>query len=150
MNLVLEILSDQGEYIEKEIELNVEEDFAIDDLNLDAEMCKVGKHLAYYGELAAEFKAMALRKKHEIERHAAQTAINARKAAAAQRDKITEAMVKELIATDPMYQLRVERWIDAEKASNKLDSFYRSMKSRADVMIALTYKQRTEIMKNAF
>ena len=63
---------------------------------------------------------------------------------------MTENALKEIILADVAYQKVLAHQLQAERDANKLDHLWRLALKRVDLIISLTYKQRTEIAKNAF
>lgn len=149
VTVTVEQLTEQG-YVGKDIEIDVDSHFNINEDNVDGELCNAGRLLVYYGDLSATLKAQAARKKADLEEHSASLARDIRKKAMENGDKITEGGIKEKVLTTPSYQTRLAVYIETEKDASKLDNFFRSQKQRVDCIIALAYKQRTEIAKNAY
>lgn len=124
-----------------------DEEFEIDENNVDGELCQVGKNLSFYGNLASDLKANASAKKADLEITAASIATERRKDAEITGTKITEGRIKESVLTDERYKQAVIEHIDAERDAQKIENLFRSQQKRADCLIALAYKQRTEISK---
>lgn len=143
----LEKLDEQNNWVPEVIQLPVEEDFSIDDQALDAELCKIGRLLFYYGDLASELKAQASRKKQDLEFYYAETAKRIRNASLTSKHKTTEGAIKEEVLKDTGYQALAYQLIESEKDAGKVDNFFKSLNKKADVLISLCYKQKAEIAR---
>ena len=121
---------------------NVTESFEIDESNIEKELCGVGRELAFFGGYTADLKANAATKRLELEAYDAQLALDIRKNP---DEKITEGYVKERIKADPKHIELATEVIESEKQLNKADNYFRAHAKRADCIIAIAYKQRTEL-----
>ena len=124
------------------LDLDVEDHFNIDDTNLDRELCRQGKLLAYYAELAANMEAQAKSKKLDLERLTAKSDLDIRATARNAGEKLTEGQIRAKITVRPDFQEASEAYIkaqrDADVVKNLWNSIYlktgllRSMRSRQD------------------
>jgi hypothetical protein len=138
----------EGEqFVARPIELTPDIDIQIDENNLDAEMCRAGQLLVYYGDLSAELKAQSARKKDYKEAIYSQLAQLTRSEAEKESRKVTEGVVKEKVLTNPDYINTQQEHNVAEMFAQKVDNFFRAQQKRVDLLIALAYKQRAEIQK---
>ena len=119
-------------------------DFAIDENNVDGELCRAGRELAFYGSQSAEFKANVANKKLELEAFEAMVSLRCR---ANSTQRATEGLITATIAVDPEYQRLSQEVIKAELDYNRAENLFRTHQKRTDCIIALAYKQRTEISK---
>lgn len=129
------------------VTLPVEQDFTLDDQAIDAEACKMGKLLMFYGDLFADMRTQVTRSKQAVELYYSEFAKNLRQVNRGATHKLTEGAIKEAITADPGYQTRLESLNVTENDSNKIEHFYRSLYKKADLIIAIVYKQKAEIAK---
>jgi hypothetical protein len=125
------------------IELGDQSTFTIDENNVDGELCQVGSELCFYGNLAAELKAQAASKKLELDAHDSELALQIRSMESDKR--VTEGFVKETIKKNVKHKELTEELIQAERDLLKVENLFKAQQKRADCIIALAYKQRTEI-----
>ena len=130
---------------QKSILINTAE-FAIDEDNVDGELCQSGAKLCFYGNLAADLEAEAATKKADLEYTYSLLAIQIRKDYTG-TTRLTEGGLKEQITIDGRYINKKNELIETEKNYAKANNFWRAQQKRADCIIALAYKQRTEIAK---
>lgn len=137
----IETVNGELKWVPRTIKLDVEAAFKLDDNNLDAEICRMGQLLLEYGDLEAELKAQSARKKAAIDYVGSIIAGQIRDSG----KKLTESAIKEQVVLSDDYQNSVFLFQDAEKDSNKITNHFRSLQKKADLLIALTYKQKAEI-----
>jgi len=118
-----------------------EEDFTIDEMNLEGNLCQVGALLRFYGSLSADLKAQASNKKSHVEEYDAEYSLRVR----VTEDKVTEGLVREKVKADPTHKKKMEEYIIAERDHQKVENLYKSQIKRADVLISLAYSKRQEI-----
>lgn len=136
---------DGNKWVPQTIKLDVDNDMSISEETLDKDMCELPKKIAYYAEVQAECQAYASRKKNDVEVTEAEVAQAFRREAAANKLKITESGIKEFVATqDVVIQARNESFA-AQAQFLMMDGFYRSLREKASLAIALCYKQKEEI-----
>jgi hypothetical protein len=117
-------------------------------MDLDNEACNAPKILLKYGALAADLSTQAATEKARAEIKYSEISQNIREKHAGER--ITEGTIKGMILTDVEYQQCLARQLQAEGYHKKVENMYKTLLKRVDLIISLTYKQRTEIAKNAF
>lgn len=128
--------------------LDVDKDMALSDETLDGDMCALPKLISYYAEIAAECHAKAARKKNSMEVEEATIAQAIRAGAKVSGDKITEPAIKEkVLESISVTAARVE-YYDADRQYRMMDGFYRALRDKATLAIALCYKQKEEIRVN--
>ena len=130
----------------EDVEYDPKGDFFIDEANIDGELCRSGRLLSFYGQLAAELKAHSASRKADLEMFDAELAIGIR----AEGKKVTEGGIKERVITDETRKKVQGVYIKSERDFQKIENLYRSMQKKVDCVIALCYKQRTEIAKSAY
>lgn len=128
-------------WAERNRQFRVEEDFPINEDDLDRELCRMGQLLVHYGSAWAELKAQVARHQEEQEAAYAEKARSVR----ATRDKITADAVKEEVRADPSYRWFVQRTNRSEGFLAQADIWYRSMHRRAECLNALAYKANREL-----
>ena len=118
---------------------------SLSDETLDRDMCALPKLIAFYAEVAAECQAYASRKKNDVEVVEAEVAQAFRIEAAQNKLKITEAGIREHIAIqDEVTDARHQSY-KAQAQYTMVDGFYRALREKASLAIALCYKQKEEI-----
>ena len=129
-----------------DISMDPETDFHIDENNLEGELCSEGRLLSFYGQLAADLKAQAVTFKSRLEVRDSQESIGIR----LEGNKITEGGIKERVVTSEDRREYLTKLINAERDFQKIENLFRSQQKKADCLIALTYKVRTELAKSAY
>lgn len=132
----------------QKIEVGNEVEFHINEMDLDSEACSASRILLKYGALSADLSAQAATEKARAEIKYSEISQRIREKHAGER--ITEGTIKGMILTDVEYQQCLARQLQAEGYHKKVENMYRTLLKRVDLIISLTYKQRTEIAKNAF
>lgn len=140
ISLLIEVIED-GAWVPRARAFNTEEDFLLDETNVDGELCRVGQYLLHYGDAFAELKAEVARKKEVVERHAAVLDAKFRTT----MDKPTEGKIKSAIINDPTYQEAKNQELASTANLIRVDTWYRSLNKKVDCLQALAYKQRREI-----
>jgi len=126
--------------------LNIEEDFKIDENSVLTESQKLGHLLSRYATLSADARATAARTKVHYEEICARQALRARSEGA----KLTEAMIKELLATSEEVKQAKEKLIQIERDQDMLDNLWRAMVKKADLIISILYFKREENRKGGY
>lgn len=134
----------------KEIQIGDEGHFTINEMALDQEMSRAGAALRFYGSLSAELSAQATTAKNRAEFKYTELAQQERGRMSQAGERVTEKQIEERVRGMEEYQELVINHIHAEKDYRKVENMYRILLKRCDLMTALSYKQRTEIQKNAF
>ena len=136
---------EKGEWVPQDIKLDVDADMALSDETLDEEMCALSRKIAYYAEISAELHAVAARRKNNVEVVEAEVAQNIRLSHAANSIKITEPAIKEKVAVATAVTLARNTYYLADSEFRMVDGFYRALREKASLAIALCYKQKAEI-----
>jgi hypothetical protein len=144
VTVTVEYLED-GQWVSNSLELDVEADMSLSDETINKDMCELPKRIAYYAEVAAECQAYASRKKNEVEVVEAEVAQALRIEAATNKLKITEAGIREHIAKQDMVTEARHSSYKAQAQFIMVDGFYRALREKASLAIALCYKQKEEI-----
>ena len=152
VTVTLEYLDTDGtdpKWVAEEIKLNTEEDFALNDDAIDYEMERISNLIMYYGNLSAELKAQSQRKKQNIEWVYSDLLLTEKSRAVRDKEKPTESAVKAVVYSSEDYNIAHMDYINAEKDAGKTEHFYRTLLKKADICIAISYKKRAEIARNA-
>ena len=136
---------ENGTWVPHDIKLDVDADMALSDETLDEEMCALSRKIAYYAEISAELHALAARRKNDVEVVEAEVAMAVRKKFAASGDKITEPGIKEIVVVAPVVTAVRTAYYHVDSEFRKVDGFYRALREKASLSIALCYKQKAEI-----
>ena len=136
---------ENGEWKPQTIKLDVDADMALTDETLDQEMCELPRKIAQYAEVSAELHAMAARKKNRVEVVEAEIAQKVRQINAQNNTKITEPGIKEAVSVSQSVASARNAYYHTDAEFRKVDGFYRSLREKASLAIALCYKQKAEI-----
>jgi len=135
----------EGEWVPNSVELDVEADMSLSDETLNKDMCALPTRIAYYAEVAAECHAYAARKKNDVEVVEAEVAQALRFEAAQNKIKITESGIREHVAKQDIVTEARHTAYKAAAQHTMVDGFYRALREKASLSIALCYKQKEEI-----
>jgi hypothetical protein len=133
------------DWVEQEIKLDVDADMGLSDETLDQDMCAMPRVIAYYAELSAELYAQAARYKQRMEVSEAVASQACRKYAQSTGEKITEGGIREQVTLNGEVQETRAKYWTADAQHKKLDGFYRALREKASLAIAICYKQKEEI-----
>ncbi len=136
---------ENGVWVPQSIKLDVDVDMALSDETLDEEMCALPRKIAYYAEISAELHAVAARRKNNVEYVEAAVAQDIRRVNAAAGTKITEPGIKEAVAVAATVTAARNDFYVADSAFRMVDGFYRGLREKASLAIALCYKLKAEI-----
>jgi hypothetical protein len=134
-----------GQWVEHSTEIDVDADMSLSDETINKDMCELPKKIAYYAELSAECHAYASRKKNEVEVVESEVAQALRIEAAQNKLKITEAGIREHVAQQTEVTEARHGSYKAQAQYTMVDGFYRALREKASLAIALCYKQKEEI-----
>jgi hypothetical protein len=137
-------------WVPETIELDVEGDFSIEELELNQEICRMGKLLVKYGELAADLGAELKRKEEYIKLVRAQVGAAIRSKAEADGTKLTEGKLADEVILHNAYQAALAQLHILRASAIKVDSFWRSASKKADLLNALAFRQNAEIRKAGY
>jgi hypothetical protein len=142
-------LQDDGNWawVPTPVAVDTDGDFAIDELNLNKEICRMGQLLLKYGDLAAEFSAELERKKEELKFHHARLAGAERSSAEKAGTKTTEGKLQELVTIDPTYQQHLANLHRLRADALKVDHWWRTANTKAKMLEALAFRQSAEIRR---
>ena len=124
-------------------ELHVEEDFQIDDQDLDRELCRMGQLIASYGEVQAAVRASLARREETAEQAYARAFLNHSQVT----PKPTVDACKALATTDPKVAAANQEKIQWEEQALKIDNLFKGLLRKCDCLTALTYKQKAEYQR---
>ncbi len=127
------------------LKLDLDIDMRLTDETLDEDLRHLPHKIAQYAQLMAECQAHAANRKMEADRAEAQEDLNIRKAASTAGDKITEPAIKQRIILAPAVTAAKVAYFKADAQHKTLDGFYRALREKASIGIALCYKQKEEI-----
>jgi hypothetical protein len=150
----LEMIQQDGEDIwvwrPTPVELDVENDFSIDDMELSREICRMGLLLVKYGGLAAELGAELQRKEADLKLVKAQCSGAIRSAAEASGTKMTEGKLDEQVIQRSEYQNSLAQLHILRASAVQVDHYWRSASKKADLLNALAFRQNAEIKKSGY
>ncbi len=134
-----------GMWVASTEKLDVEADMALSDETLDRDMCALPRCIARYAQVAAECMAFSSRMKNNVEVVEAEVAQAFRTEAAVNKLKVTEAGIREHIAQQDAVTEARQAYFKAQAQFTMVDGFYRALREKASLAIALCYKQKEEI-----
>jgi hypothetical protein len=127
------------------VELDIDEDMHLDEDTLEGDLCGLAKKIAYYAEIHGETKADCLRCEANVKYQAARSASNIREKAVEDGVRVTEPWVKEQVRMDDSYQAVKKLFFRATAQATMVEGFYRALRDKANLGIALCYKVKEEI-----
>lgn len=119
-------------------------DFNIDEADIEGELCRAGALLCYYADMAAELDAKSANAKRSFEETQALKAIQYRSGGS----KVTQGMVDDMQAVDPIVKQKHIELIECQKEAMKATNLFRAMNQRVECLKALAY--RTNRQERAF
>jgi hypothetical protein len=128
------------QWLEKTISLDLEKDMSLSDETLDQDMQRLPMLIAYYAEMSAELQAQASRHEQQYKRVEAQLAQALRAGVKTTENSIKEQVLLEDNARDMRF-----RYYDSVKQHSMVEGFYRALREKTSLSIALCYKQKEEI-----
>jgi hypothetical protein len=127
------------------IELDIDADMHLDEDTLEGDLCGLARKIAHYSEVFGETKADCLRCEANVKYQAARSASNIREKAAEEGTRTTEPWVKEQVRLDDDYQASKKAFFRATAQATMVEGFYRSLRDKVTMGVALCYKQKEEI-----
>jgi hypothetical protein len=127
------------------IELDLEADMRLSDETLDRDLTRLPHTIARYAEILGECQAYASNQKAAADQAEAQADLNIRQAAATAGEKTTEPKIANKVHLDPAVKQARSAYYKAEAQFKSVDGFYRALREKAAIGIALLYKQKEEI-----
>ena len=129
------------------IEIDTAGDFEIDERELNTELCRTGKLLLKYGDLAADLGSELERKKEAVKLLAASLGGMHRSAMELKGDRVTEAKLNEAVLTDDKYTTALNALHVVRASAVKSDHWFRSMNAKAKLLESLAFRQGAEIRR---
>lgn len=129
---------------------DLENDFSINDSNLDGELCRMGKLMVRYGGVASELGANLRRKEEEVKLVYAQVAGATRSTHEQNGTKVTEKSLDSEVIQSTQYQAALGQLHLVRADAVKADHWWRSISKKADLLQALVYRQNAEIKKGGY
>lgn len=128
-------------------QLDVEGDFAINEDQIEREICRMGQLMARYGELAAVQEANLKRLEEKAKYVAAQLSGAIRSTAEKSGQKTTEGKILEELTQQPEYQSVLAILHTLRADAIKADHWWRAIIKKADLLNALCYRQSAEFRR---
>ncbi len=127
------------------VELDIDEDMHLDEDTLDTDLCGLARKIAQYAEVFGETKADAMRCEAEVKYQASRAESDIREKAAADGTRTTEPGVKAQVRLSEAVRTAKSAYFRAEAQATMVEGFYRALRDKANLGIALCYKQKEEI-----
>ncbi len=129
----------------KLVELDVDRAMRLTEATLDDDLCELARKIAFYAELSSKTQVEAARAKADLEFQEAKVAQEVREVAAADGTRTTEPGIKEkVLINEDVRSVRVV-YFRAAAQHTMVDGFYRALREKASLGIALCYKLKEEI-----
>lgn len=129
--------------------VNTEDEFSIDELELNREICRMGQLLLQYGDLAAELDAELKRKEEALKYTAARIAGAERSSAEANGDKMTEGKLNEKVITHSQYQAELAALHVTRAYALQASNWWRTANNKAKLLETLAFRQSAELRRGA-
>ena len=127
-----------------EVELD-EQDFSIDETQVDATLCSMGKLILGYGQIEAEVKLRAGRLHAELERVKALLDTQVRADFAKSGEKATEARIAHAITLNEDYQNYVQALNQAERDQAMMRWAMVALQHKSECLRAYAYRENTSM-----
>lgn len=127
--------------------MDLARDFDMDEHQLNAEICRMGQLLVYYGTLAGEQDANLKRKEEHAKLVRAQVAGALRSQAEASGTKMTENKLEEQVTAHPSYQQALSEMHILRADAIKANNWWKSIVKKADLLNAMAFRQNAEIKR---
>jgi len=125
-------------------QFDIDGDFAINDNQVEREICRMGQLMARYGTIAAELEANLKRKEEKIKYVAASLAAAIRSTAETKGTKMTEGKLQEELIQRQEYQDALNGLHGLRADAAKSDHWWRAILKKADLVNSLSYRQGAE------
>ena len=122
-------------------------DFAMDDGNLNMEICRMGQLLVRYGTLAAEQGANLSRVEEQVKLTKASVSAARRSQAEVVGNKITIPELADQVTLHPTYQEALSELHILRADTLKAEHWWRSMIKKSDLLNAMAYRQTAELKR---
>lgn len=143
----LRVENDQYVWKPAEYELDTENDFHITQEMLDVEICRQGRLMLQYGDIASEMEAMLTRKEEELKFTYAIIASKIRADAEKDNVKLTEAKINEQVIQNSNYQQVLFNVHKCRADALKANKWWKSIVKKTDLLNSLAYRQGQELKK---
>ena len=134
-------------WVPEPLEINTEEDFTINERELNREICRMGQLLVSYGDLAAELNAELKRKEEYVKYIEARVASALRSSYEAAGTRVTEGKLAEEVKVDTQYQAALNTLHILRASAAKAEHWWRAMNTKAKMLESLAFKQNAEIRR---
>jgi hypothetical protein len=125
--------------------LDTTEDMMLSEASLHNDMCLLPRTIGRYADIMGDCKTHALSKKNAMERVEARIDQAIRKEAKETGDRTTEPGIAKLLASDPEVTEAREAYYKAEGQFVRVEGFYRALRDKATLAVALCYFQKEEV-----
>lgn len=130
------------------IDIEVEDHFNVQDDNLDYEMCRQGKLLAYYAQMAAALEAQAKNRKLELDRLSSKADLDIRTEAVSKGTKLTEAQVKAMVTVREDFKVATQAYIEAQRDADTVSNLWKSIYLKTGLLRSMKNRQDAEAFNN--
>ena len=122
-------------------------DFAMDEGNLNMEICRMGQLLVRYGSLAAEQGANLSRVEEQVKLTKASVSMALRSQAEVSGTKITIPDLADQVTLHPTYQEALSELHILRADTLKAEHWWRSILKKSDLLSAMAYRQTAELRR---
>lgn len=130
---------------DKSVILDIDEDMHLDEDTLETDLCGLARKIARYAEIFGETKADAMRCEAEVKYQASRAESDIREKAAADGTRTTEPGIKAQVRLSEAVRTAKSAYFRATAQATMVEGFYRALRDKANLGIALCYKQKEEI-----
>jgi hypothetical protein len=126
---------------------DTEADFAMDEDNLNKDICRMGQLMVKYGSLAAEQGANLSRKEENVKLVKASLSAAMKSQAEVDGRKLTIPDLSDKVTVHPTYQTALSELHILRADSLKADHWWRAIVKKADLLTSMAYRQSAELKR---
>ena len=128
-------------------DFDTENDFSMDEGNVNKDICRMGQLLVKYGTLAAEQGANLSRKEEHVKLVKASLSGALRSQSEVDGTKLTIPDLADKVTTHETYQQALSELHILRADAIKADHWWRSILKKAELLNAMAYRQTAEIKR---
>lgn len=128
-------------------DFDTENDFSMDEGNVNKDICRMGQLLVKYGSLAAEQGANLSRKEENVKLVKASLSGALRSQAEVDGEKLTIPDLSDKVTVHVTYQQALSELHILRADAIKADHWWRSILKKAELLNAMAYRQTAEIKR---
>jgi len=137
--------NNEWKWVLKPEQFDIENDFSLDEENLNVEICRMGNLMLRYGDLAARMETNLKRKEEQVKYVQSRVSSALRSSAETAGNKMTEGKLNEQVVLDPQYQQALAELHVLRASALRAQHWYRNITKKADLLKAAAFRQNAEI-----